>query len=151
MANRTFEMSCNAGAYPLEITPDDRGVIDGGARTVFTRGQCHALAYALHAQTGWPIHLLTYDRVDPPVDDDDDLPLESWDHAVVRHPDGRFVDINGAWHLDASDWSRRYGLSHTVEVSAEYVAEHASRDYHMAYFEDLPTTDAFARSVIESL
>ena len=62
-------------------------------RTVFTQGQCHSFARALHRLTGWPLYVLG--RPDP--DKQRTSASELGDHVVCRHPDGRFVDIEGAW------------------------------------------------------
>lgn len=67
-----------------EVTP---GVLDHRAHHAFTCGQCHAFALALHQLTGWPLYLLCHDEDDP---------MDSWTHVVVRHPDGSYIDIDGA-------------------------------------------------------
>lgn len=66
------------------ITP---GVLDDAAFAAFTQGQCHALALAIHEETGWP----TYGCEDGEGD------LE---HLVVKTPDGRILDISGAHQLE---------------------------------------------------
>ncbi|MFE2832197.1 hypothetical protein ACFXI6_14285 [Streptomyces mirabilis] len=66
------------------LTP---GVITPAAFEAFTRGACAGLAIALHDATGWPIIEIGHC---------DGLPL----HFMVRHPDGRLVDIRGV-HSDA--------------------------------------------------
>lgn len=59
------------------------GVIDEAAITCFTRGQCHALALAIHEQTGWPLIQAGWDEKSGP------------DHWLVRHPSGKLLDITG--------------------------------------------------------
>lgn len=59
------------------------GVLDEPARACLLQGQCHALALALHEQTGWPIRAV--------VDEQDDIR-----HLVVEAPDGRLLDASGA-------------------------------------------------------
>lgn len=49
----------------------------------FQDGQCHALALALHEQTGWPVWALR-------------SPGAGDQHFLVRAPDGRLVDVTGA-------------------------------------------------------
>lgn len=69
------------------------GAITPAAVETFTRGACAGLAIALHDATGWPI---------VEVGHCDGLPL----HFMVRRPDGRLVDIEGA-HTDedvADEW-----------------------------------------------
>ncbi|MYS16130.1 ParB/Srx family N-terminal domain-containing protein [Streptomyces sp. SID4982] len=70
-------------AMPWQLTP---GTITPAAIEAFTRAACAGLAVALHDATGWPI---------VEVGHCDNLPL----HFMVRHPDGRLVDIRGA-HAD---------------------------------------------------
>lgn len=79
-----------------DLTP---GIITPAAVEAFTRGACAGLAVAVHDHTGWPI---------VEVGHCDGLPL----HFMVRHPDGRLVDIRGAhtdqsvcdeWEYDADD------------------------------------------------
>ncbi|KIF05177.1 hypothetical protein PL81_14640 [Streptomyces sp. RSD-27] len=81
----------------FEVTP---GRLDDAAREAFTRGQCHAMALALHEVTGWPTAaLLTADcyGIDSLCGDDadDECPCRIG-HVVVTRPDGAHVDINGA-------------------------------------------------------
>lgn len=66
----------------LPVDPEDPDV-----RETFTRGQCHSLAFALHELTGWPIVLMGEVWEGG----------SSWHHAVVRHPDGGYVDVYGRW------------------------------------------------------
>jgi hypothetical protein len=80
------------------LTP---GLITPDAVEAFTRGACAGLAIALHDTTGWPII---------EVGHCDELPL----HYMVRHPDGRLIDIRGPhtdtdvrdeWEYDADDFN----------------------------------------------
>jgi hypothetical protein len=64
------------------------GTITTAATEAFTRGACAGLAIALHDATSWPII---------EVGHCDGLPL----HFMVRHPNGRLVDIRGAHTEDA--------------------------------------------------
>lgn len=65
-----------------ELNPD--GEITDVERTVFTEGQCHALALELSKATGWPFVAIDYE---------DDY---SAAHCGVLMPDGRILDIEGA-------------------------------------------------------
>jgi hypothetical protein len=76
---------CWGSKLPVEVS--DNGEIDDNARRAFTCGQCHALALAIHEQTGWPIAGLVSAL-------DDDTPSMPG-HVVVVTPDGDTVDING--------------------------------------------------------
>ena len=76
-----------AGTAELRVDADGFGIIDEAAEMVFTMGQCHSLALALHQLTGWDIVLQgTRDPVADPM---------SWIHAAVRHPAGPLLDIRG--------------------------------------------------------
>ena len=82
--------------YSLKV-PDDEiclpmgNEITADVQYVFTNGQCHGLAVALHELTGWPLFGLYR------------LPSYGWwdnrskvtTHVVVEHPTGAVVDING--------------------------------------------------------
>ena len=74
----------------IELAVDDAGygVLNNTAITAFKRGQCHALALAIHELTGWPIKGLgRYDKQDAP-----DSPA----HCVVWCPKLKmYVDIDG--------------------------------------------------------
>jgi len=65
------------GTYTLET----RSGITRDAKTVFTRGQCHSLAVALHDLTQWPLYSIGGTPDSP-------------DHILVKTPKG-FVDIQG--------------------------------------------------------
>ena len=83
-------------SMPWKLTP---ATITPTAVEAFTRDACAGLAIALHDTTGWPI---------VEVGHCDGLPL----HFMVRHPDGRLVDVRGThddadvsseWEFDADD------------------------------------------------
>ncbi|GLY55197.1 hypothetical protein [Lentzea sp. NBRC 102530] len=68
------------------MTGDEAAVLPEGCSTVaevFEYGQCHALALALHARTGWPIVGLHSSK------------LGDTSHYLVRRPDGLLVDVRG--------------------------------------------------------
>lgn len=52
----------------------------------YTNGECGALAEAIHKRTGWPIHVLKERGIRL--------------HAVVKTPDGRYLDVEGLWPRD---------------------------------------------------
>lgn len=66
------------------VTP---GVIDDRALAAFLQGQCHALALALHEETGWPIRWIESDDGEP-------------NHCFVITPDEHALDIAGRHDLD---------------------------------------------------
>jgi hypothetical protein len=73
---------------PVTLTP---GVIDLEAKYAFTAGQCLAYAIATSEKTGWPLYIrMAHARVGRKRD-----PQDYVIHAMVQHPDGRLIDING--------------------------------------------------------
>lgn len=51
--------------------------------TIFTEGDCHTLAMAIHRHTGWPVHAFIRDNGEADV------------HAFVKMPDGMYLDVLG--------------------------------------------------------
>lgn len=80
------------GAHPA-LQPDP---VYGTVGVRYRNGECHGLAQAIHAITGWPIETW--------MDADGDT-----GHCYVRVPDGRLLDIDGL-HADGWDF-----LEPTVE------------------------------------
>lgn len=66
----------------VEIAGD--GIIDEHVRHVFSFGQCHSFAVAVHKLTGWPLRAVDNQG-------DDGIP----DHIMVETPNGRLFDITG--------------------------------------------------------
>lgn len=58
----------------------------------FKNGDCWRLAIELHKRTGWPLWVL--------ADECSDEGVLGWFHVGVKHPDGRYVDIDGAQSFD---------------------------------------------------
>lgn len=83
------------------------GVLDETAVACFSQGQCHALAMALHEETGWPLVVVA------------DW-LEQVDHVAVRTPEGRIIDGAGVHDPDAfaEAWD-----GDVLEVSAQRLRE----------------------------
>lgn len=54
---------------------------------VYSCGQCHALALAIHERTGWQLAVL--------CPSEDAIPSEDGDHVICITPDGLGVDIKG--------------------------------------------------------
>ena len=84
--------------FPVEMEIP-KGKITKDVETVFTQGQCHALALALHDETGWP--LAGAFRIGVDLDDDDEIIYDAYGrirstptHVVVLSPYGP-VDIKG--------------------------------------------------------
>lgn len=105
---------------------------------VFTHGQCHALARALHDLTGWQIVLLCYTPFEGPSTEYD------WDHAVVRAPDGDLIDIEGRGARER--WLPR-GLTVERDVDREVIEQigYSIPDDHDA------AARAFANAVLAKL
>ena len=86
----------------VPLNPDDPRT-----RYSFVSGQCHSFAFAMHKLTHWPLFLLCDKSADDKFVDDSGLidgnPV-SWSHVVVLAPDGRFVDVDGAWRLEEGKW-----------------------------------------------
>lgn len=62
-------------------------VIDHNVESWFLYGNCVILAWEMHLLTGWDVVL-----IENVVKAEGNSP---WCHALVRHPDGSLVDING--------------------------------------------------------
>lgn len=88
---------------PPGVTEDDDAL--------FTRGQCHALADAISARTGWEVVVLS-DGPDGVV---------GWVHAGVRTPNGTIVDVRG--EHDELDW-----LDQWAEMVDSYGEKHDAYD-----------------------
>jgi hypothetical protein len=68
-------------------------------RVRYKYGQCHALAQAIHDATGWPMEVWRMEQ-------------GGNEHAVVRMPDGRLLDVEGVHTVD--DVRDRYYYEPTV-------------------------------------
>lgn len=77
---------------PTRVT---HGVVDEDAEHVFTRGQCHAFALALHHTHGWKLGTV--------MDNGDGIPT----HYYAQHPTGAIADIHGLH--DPDDFARKWG------------------------------------------
>lgn len=124
----------NAGPYNMSIFGEGYaelvpGEICEDAVAVFTMGQCHALALALHEATGWQI---------VGCDDDEWDPERGPKHFAVRHPSGRLLDIAGL--SEASG-----GLAYARDVTPEYCREMPDRGYYDA---DMAAAREFVPAVL---
>ena len=91
----------------FDLTP---GILDGSAERAFTRGACVLLAVAVADATGWPLVKVTdaHNVFAPGTATDrcgsgPELRAQPGDagsgsamHWMVRRPDGRLVDVDGA-------------------------------------------------------
>ncbi|WP_439377855.1 hypothetical protein [Amycolatopsis lexingtonensis] len=91
--DRPTSVTVEAGWGEFDITP---GVIDSDAVYAFENGQCHALAIALHEETGWPLVQVGVGRMYAGVPS----------HWMVETPAGDLLDINGvsSYEDTASQW-----------------------------------------------
>lgn len=103
------------------------GVLDEYARGAFKLGACGALAIAMHDELGWPIVAITDAHN---VFEDGTAGGGSAMHWVVRAPDGKLVDIDGAhdeddlveeYMYDADDEEAAAGLSSRADCVEWYV------------------------------
>lgn len=103
------------------------GVLDKKAEYVFTAGQCHSLALALHKLTGWEIRGFGVGPYNEPH------------HCAVYCPElKRYVDIDGDWVVPR--WKD------TGSLTREKIRGFAT------YFPACPTKAMpFARSVLRKL
>lgn len=82
----------------------------------YTNGECWALAYAIHAHTGWPIMAIGEEDQDP-------LGFIGWVHVVNRRPDGLLIDANGKHEIgllldEYGDWTDD-GSAELYEIPVE--------------------------------
>lgn len=75
----------------------NHGVLDENSNHIFTQGQCHAFALALHHTHGWDLGTVH--------DPEDGVPT----HWFARHPTGAVADIEGLH--DERAFSRRWGVA----------------------------------------
>lgn len=73
-----------------QATPwvDGQGQVTEAAVERFNTTDCWQLAKALHDVTGWPMVAVGYEV--------EDAPGIGWSHLLVRRPDGKLVDVEGA-------------------------------------------------------
>lgn len=102
------------------IRINKEGRIDHKAEHAFTRGQCHALALALHRLTGWELYGL--------YDSDYDFECgETPAHVVVRMPNGDYLDIEGNNALE--NWRESWPNSVPYAVTEAQVLDFENIDY----------------------
>lgn len=97
-----------------------KGLITPQVEIAFTRGQCHALALALHEKTKWPIYgLFSEDELEE---------QETPGHVIVKSPWG-FVDIQG---LGAEcRWPERKPVRVTKKAVLTYTDSETYRDTYL--------------------
>lgn len=132
------------------LTP---GVLDGAAEHAFSHGACAALAYALNEATGWPIVGIT----DSHNVHDKKLGGGSSLHWGVRHPDGKFLDIDGLHDFDsvierfngyADDEEAAWGIGTKADIEEWYVeSQGAPISFEMAATFVEPLLDKIATNV----
>jgi hypothetical protein len=99
----------------LTIEP---GLLDEVALEAYKNGQCLALALAIHDQTGWPLMLLVQGKKQSLQK----VKMDDFIHALVRAPDGSYVDIYGnndpeALEEEATDLHGRHTWLEIIERS----------------------------------
>lgn len=96
-------------------------------RVRYKYGQCHALAQAIHDRTGWPMFVWWMEQ-------------GGNEHAMVRMPDGRFLDVEGVH----DEWDIRNSYAFTPKVEQ-------FRDARKLPDWDPPMMDATTRAVADAL
>jgi hypothetical protein len=122
----------------LTVDDDGYGVIDDVAVEAFRRGQCHALAIALHKLTGWTIKGLgRRDEQDAP-----DSPA----HCVVYCPALRtYVDIGGK--VSRGYYNKNRGW----KVLNRNVAPRQVRKFRLYLKPNVEAAIPFAKSILRDL
>lgn len=129
------------------------GIINREAIRAFSRGQCHALAYALSEQTGWPI--VGIGEALPKKVRDRSYPFSSYcyRHYLVLTPDRSVIDIRGRrsiGQLRTENWgasSTRLGLA-TAEEMRWALADSSVREEHYMQRARLDLARAFVPAVL---
>ena len=105
--------------WPSEIKISEKGRIDSNAKTAFTNGQCHSLAYAIHKLTGWPmVGLRGYEYDEDGGDDWGRDYFDPGSHVVVESPKG-LLDIDG---LGARErWQSKFGEMYEIPIDPETI------------------------------
>jgi hypothetical protein len=130
------------GGYPLtvELTVDDNGygILDSTAIRAFKRGQCHALALAIHELTGWTIKGLGCYR----ENDASDSPA----HCVVWCPKLRsYVDIGG--RVPRTYYRSEFGW----KVINRSVTPSRAKNFRNYLKPNMRAARAFAKTVLRDL
>lgn len=124
----------NSG-FRNSIDVNSRGNINKNAILAFKRGQCHALALALHKLTNWPIYGIC-DWSNTPADPG---------HVVVKNPkNGGYIDIEGYGAVQR--WRKRWGdvTLHLLTPKQTYKLDTYLRP-------SVKKATPFARKVLENL
>ena len=130
-------MRCR-GTRTLVVDDSGYGVIDENARKVFSAGQCHALALAIHELTGWPIKGIG-NRYN---DDEPQSPA----HCVVWCPPlKKYVDIKGA---KGRDYYRR---RNNWKVLASNVQPQQVQSFERYLTPNMKAARVFAKTVLRDL
>ncbi len=85
---------------------------------IFTCGDCHHLARAVHELTGWPLvagSFIGIEEFDVAVSVDGRRPAG---HAAVRHPSGKLLDIEGL-HEDTEAFWQQYECDFSIDVAPD--------------------------------
>jgi hypothetical protein len=112
----------------IAVTP---GVLDERAIAAFGRGQCHALALALHDETGWPLRVLEDEEADAV-------------HVFVITPEGKALDAGGCLGLEEF---REVWMAEYLE---DYSRERVAQMHHWGGWRepDLETARTFVPAVL---
>lgn len=86
----------------MDFVIDDE-TVDSRCERAFSMGQCHGLALAVSARTGWPMRMISTG--------------DAAEHVVVQMPDGRLLDARGPMH--AADLLACYPEASIVSVTED--------------------------------
>ncbi len=103
---------CHADVL-LELVNQDRSPFTDAERMAYLYGDCALLALAAGELTGWPVLQIV-------VAEDDDPGELLMRHALVRMPDGRLLDADGAHDPSDESGSEEVTHHHRVVMLAAY-------------------------------
>lgn len=121
-------MNVRYWGFDEEIDPHNPGQQE---RRIYTTGQCHALARAIHELTGWQLGVMCHDGGDNPQYDGD--------HVICFAPNGMAIDIEGLQPLEEIE--EQWGM-HTIPVDLDTVINLGWDD------QDMPPARAVAETIL---
>lgn len=132
----TFKTVCWGG--PLDVEVNNPSITDPIVQDVFVSGQCHAMALAVNAITGWDMYgvYAGYDSVP--------------DHVVCLSPKG-YIDVNGIID-ECSRFSegRGYIYKKITRGDIEFWVEEHKRNPKQGYLEpNVKDTMPYAEQVVK--
>ena len=140
------------------------GVLDKDSERAYRLGQCGALALAISEQTGWPVYWLgrtwcCYDETCDEADYADHPVVDQYgisgflcacqvEHIGVLHPDGSFIDIDGARTIESAQADRESDVVAPASPLLLADLQHGGRGWPQA---NMQAAHLFATSIIALL